>query len=195
MNFIMLKNDKKKHLSEMTSAELGQLFPIIISEPNPEWRNMFHIEKTKIIRSLGDQNLISIEHIGSTAIPGIKAKPTIDILIEIPEEAHLNFIIKKITALDYYYISQPENPPPHMMFAKGYTTKGYKGQAFHIHVRYKGDWDELHFRDYLLTHPEEVRKYEKLKLELAEKYKNDRDEYTNQKGDFINRINKQARKI
>ena len=76
----------KKSLNQMTNEELGQLFPIIISESNPEWKSWFLTEKSEIIKALDEQNMISIEHIGSTAIPGIKAKPTIDILIEIPEE-------------------------------------------------------------------------------------------------------------
>jgi GrpB-like predicted nucleotidyltransferase (UPF0157 family) len=41
-----------------------------------------------------------------------------------------------------------------MMFMKGYTSKGFEGQVFHVHVRYRGDWDELYFRDYLINHPE-----------------------------------------
>ena len=45
-----------------------------------------------------------------------------------------------------------ENSAPHIMFAKGYTPEGFAGQAFHVHVRYKGDWDEIYFRDYLLRH-------------------------------------------
>ncbi len=183
-----------KQLSEMTDKELGQLFPIQISEPNPEWRRMYQAEKIAIVNALGEKNILRIEHIGSTAIPNLKAKPTIDMLLEIPESTHNNLIKEKLTMLNYHYIPQPENPPPHMMFAKGYTLEGFKGQAYHIHVRYKGDWDELYFRDYLIANPGVALEYENLKLELAEKYKNDRDEYTNQKTEFIQQIIEITRK-
>ena len=80
-----------------------------------------------------------------------------------------------------------------MMFVKGYKTSGLKGQSFHIHVRFKGDWDELYFRDYLRKNEGVKKEYEKLKLDLATKFKNDRDAYTSAKTDFIENINKLAR--
>jgi GrpB-like predicted nucleotidyltransferase (UPF0157 family) len=88
---------------------------------------------------------------------------------------------------------RPENPPPHMMFAKGYSAKGYIGQTFHIHVRFRGDWDELIFRDYLIQNPKIARKYAELKLRLSTDYINDREKYTNNKTEFIARITKTAR--
>jgi len=80
------------------------------------------------------------------------------------------------------------------MFMKGYTSHGFEGQAYHIHVRYPGDWDELYFRDYLKSHPETAEEYGNLKLELKTIYQYDRDAYTRAKSDFINEINKLARK-
>jgi len=79
------------------------------------------------------------------------------------------------------------------MFMKGYTPQGFEGQAFHVHVRYSGDWDELYFRDYLLANPDIAAEYGKLKLELQKKYKHDRDAYTSAKTDFIKRITRLAR--
>lgn len=78
-----------------------------------------------------------------------------------------------------------------MMFVKGYTIHGFEGQAFHVHVRYKGDWDEIYFRDHLRNNKQKAREYEKLKL--ATKYKYDREAYTDAKTDFIEKINKLAR--
>ena len=74
-----------------------------------------------------------------------------------------------------------------------YTSQGFKGQVFHVHVRYSGDWDELYLRDYLLAHPEIADEYGQLKLELMKKYEHDRDGYTYAKTDFIKRITKLAR--
>ena len=80
-----------------------------------------------------------------------------------------------------------------MMFIKGYTEKGFKGQVFHAHVRYDGDWDELYFRDYLLTHPETAAEYGRLKMKIKQKYEYHRDAYTDAKTDFIQKIVKLAR--
>ena len=80
-----------------------------------------------------------------------------------------------------------------MMFMKGYTPRGFEGQAYHIHVRYPGDWDELYFRDYLILHPDSARKYGELKLQLKEKYEFDREAYTRGKTEFIQSVIKKAR--
>lgn len=177
----------------MTNEELGILFPIIISESNPDWIRLFQIEKIEIEKMLGKNNIISVEHIGSTAIPKLKAKPTIDILLEVPDPIEKSDLIERLTKLEYQYIPRPENPAPHMMFAKGYTIDGFKGQTYHIHVRYKGDWDELFFRDYLISNPTIAHEYGDLKTGLANEYKNDREGYTEKKTDFIRRITEIAR--
>ena len=128
-----------KQPDDMKIEELGNLFPVIISEPDPDWIKVFQKEETKIKRVLDKQNIISVEHIGSTAVPDLKAKPTIDILIEVPVSADKELIIANLIKLNYHYIPRPENPAPHMMFVKGYTPAGFKGQTYHIHVRYSGD--------------------------------------------------------
>jgi GrpB-like predicted nucleotidyltransferase (UPF0157 family) len=183
-----------KDLNQFSIDELGKLFPIVISNPNPKWGKIFKQEKEKIISILGMDIIDQIEHIGSTAVPNLKAKPTIDILLIIKNNVNLEKIILQLGNLGYHYISKQENPPPHMMFAKGYSKNGYVGQAFHIHIRYKGDWDEIYFRDYLLKNPDVAKEYEKLKLKLAKRHKHNREEYTEAKTDFIKKINKLARK-
>lgn len=80
-----------------------------------------------------------------------------------------------------------------MVFVKGYTLRGFEGQAFHLHVRYPGDWDELYFRDYLLLHPEAVQEYEAPKRQLAQDFPSDRDAYTNGKEAFIREVTEKAR--
>jgi len=85
----------KKTLNNMSNRELSQLFPIIISDPDPNWIALFNEEKMMIINSLGVQNIISIEHIGSTSVPNLKAKPDIDILIEVPVDFRKDEYIKK----------------------------------------------------------------------------------------------------
>ena len=82
-----------------------------------------------------------------------------------------------------------------MMFMKGYTSEGFQGQEYHVHVRYSGDWDELYFRDYLVLHPCFAEEYGNLKIQLKEKYQYDREGYTQGKTEFIKKITKQARKL
>jgi GrpB-like predicted nucleotidyltransferase (UPF0157 family) len=78
-----------------------------------------------------------------------------------------------------------------MMFVKGYTPEGFKGQCYHIHMAlqsHTGLWDRLYFRDYLIANPAVAKEYEALKLKLALKYRNDREDYTEGKSEFIRRI-------
>ena len=182
-----------KKLEDMSFEELGQLFPIILSEHNPIWHDKYLLEKPLIENAVGPDNIIRINHIGSTSIDGLIAKPTIDILLEIDDNTDTNKLIENIISIGYLYSFQPDNPPPHMMFMKGYTENGFKGQAYHLHVRYFGDWDELYFRDYLMLHKNTAREYGKLKQELKEKYEHDRESYTECKTDFIKKTTALAR--
>jgi GrpB-like predicted nucleotidyltransferase (UPF0157 family) len=182
-----------KQLSEMTNEELWKLFPIILSEHKPEWKENYLAEKKVLEKSIGVQHIARMNHFGSTAVPGMVAKPTIDVLVEVKDDTDIQKLILNIQSCGYIYKEQPDNPAPHMMFMKGYTVQGFKGQVFHVHVRYSGDWDELYFRDYLMSHPEIADEYGKLKLELQKKYEHDRDGYTDAKTGFIKRITTLAR--
>ncbi|MFW5784939.1 MAG: GrpB family protein [Chitinispirillaceae bacterium] len=183
-----------KTLAEMTNEELWKLFPIIISDHDPEWKNRYPEEKKRIEKVIGCHNLCRINHIGSTAVPGLLSKPTIDILLEIEDETDIPHLISQMEATGYLHSPQPENAPPHLMFLKGYTPEGFRGQVFHVHVRYCGDWDELYFRDYLRTHAETADEYGKLKLELRREFEHDRDGYTHAKTDFIKKTTLAARR-
>lgn len=182
-----------KPLIEMTNEELWRLFPIILQEHNPAWKRWYAEEETWLLQIIGEENIERINHIGSTAVEGLIAKPTIDILVEIARECDTDALIQTLEQSGYIYSRQPENPPPHMMFLKGYTLQGFAEQVFHIHVRYAGDWDELYFRDYLRAHPDIAAKYGELKARLKEKYKHDRDRYTEEKTDFVKRVTMLAR--
>lgn len=184
----------RKELHDLTINELGQLFPIIIHDYTERWIELYKTEKRLITENFLKSEIVSIEHIGSTAIPGLKAKPTIDILLQVSELIDIQKLKAVFKTLEYKINEHPENPSPHLTFVKGYTKQGFKGQTYHVHIRYKGDWDEIRFRDYLINHKEIAKKYESLKLELADRYKNDREAYTDSKTDFIEKINKLTRK-
>ncbi|MFV0419527.1 MAG: GrpB family protein [Dysgonomonas sp.] len=177
-----------KFLKEMTDKELWQLFPVIISEHKPYWKEYYLSEKKYLEKTIGKNNIFRINHIGSTSIPNLLSKPTIDILIEIKDNADTQLLINRMEKGGYIYSPQPKKPAPHMMFMKGYTSQGFEDKVFHIHIRYTGEWDEIYFRNYLLSHPKAVKEYGELKLKLKEKFEYDRDAYTAGKTEFIKRI-------
>jgi len=173
-----------EEISKMSAEELGRLFPIILTDYNPEWPKIYERESKKIIKAIG-QNAAAISHIGSTAVKGLKAKPAIDILLEIKEDTDLEAFKNTIISLGYEFSEQLDNPPPHMTFYKGYTPEGFLGQAYHLHIRYKGQWDEIIFRDYLRTCEKARQEYVELKTSLQKQFKFDREGYTKAKTDFI----------
>ncbi len=172
----------------MTAEELGQLFPVVIENCNSAWPEFYRAEEKRIAEAFAPQEIVLMDHIGSTAIPGLKAKSAIDILLQISERLELQKLEDVFQSLGYEMNRRPENPPPHLTFVKGYSPRGFEGQVFHVHVRYKGDWDEIRFRDYLIQHNDVAKDYEALKLQLAEKYRNDREAYTEGKSEFIGKV-------
>lgn len=186
--------NSKKSLNNFTIAELGQLFPIIISDYSDKWPDLYALESKIITDSFSKAEIVRIDHIGSTAIPRLKAKPTINILLQVTEQIDIQKLKDTFKSIGYEIINHPENPAPHLTFVKGYTNQGFKGQAYHVHIRYRGDWDEIRFKDYLIKHNDIAKEYESLKLELAEKYKHDRELYTDSKTEWIKKINNKSRK-
>lgn len=177
-----------KKVSEMTLEELWQLFPIFLTEHQAIWEQWYHEEKENLVATLtGD---FEINHIGSTAINGICAKPIIDILVEIPFEYSMNKVKTKLESIGYFCHSETEK---RMSFNKGYTEDGFAGKVFHLHLRYLGDNDELYFRDYMSDNPIVAKQYEALKLSLWKKYEHDRDGYTNAKSEFILKFTDKAK--
>lgn len=179
-----------KPLSEMTLEELWQLFPIFLTEYQTYWTEWYQEEYTLLSAILSKNYIVRINHIGSTAIKGIWAKPIIDILVEIIEQTNMQLICDILTENGYLCMSQSEN---RMSFNKGYTERGFSEKVFHLHLRYIGDNDELYFRDYLNEHADIAKEYENLKISLWKLYEHNRDRYTNAKGNFIANVMKMAK--
>ena len=126
-------------------------------------------------------------------MPGLLAKPTVDILLEISEKTQLERMVAGLERTGYLYAPQPQKPAPHMMLMKGYTLQGFAQKVFHLHVRYLADQDELYFRDYLRAHPEAAAEYAALKQQLGQRFRHDRDAYTDAKGAFVAKITQLGR--
>lgn len=175
--------------SGVTAGMLSKLFPIILEEHRSEHFGRYEEEKRFLLKIFGDKAL-RISHIGSTSVPGLPAKPTVDILLEVAENIDLPAITE--TLRDEGYIVNHFGDDI-ITYIKGYTPRGFEGQTFHVHVRVLSDWGEPYFRDYLIEHPELAAEYAALKRRLQPEFEFDRDGYTNAKGEFVQRITALAR--
>lgn len=179
----------------MTMEELWQLFPIILKEYNPAYKEWYETEKQKILAYLDKKDVKRISHIGSTAVDGLIAKPTVDILLEIDGKSNIEQIKNTLLQNGWLLMSSQDAPYMSMVFNKGYTNEGFAEKVYHLHVRFNGNWNELYFRDYLIGHGEVVKEYGKLKLSLIKKYEHNRDGYTEAKSDFVLKYTEKAKKI
>ncbi len=181
----------KKTLYDLTKEEWNTLFPIELVEHNPEWKIIYKIEKERILKKVGSLAILQIEHFGSSAIPSIKSKPYIDLMIQIPKQMLFDEnLIAKFTELGYshFEVSARGNIEAYSSFGKGYALNGKKEQVFHIHMCPEDNvmWEQINFRNYLNANLVRAKEYENLKLDLASKFKNDRGAYVLGKTEFIN---------
>lgn len=172
----------KKKLSDMTLEELWILFPIILTEHNKNWKEWFNKECSLLKNVLPKDELCAISHIGSTAIENIWSKPIVDILVEVDTKSDLLKIKSLLINANYLCMSEGES---RLSFNKGYTENGYAEKVYHLHLRFKGDNDELYFRNYLNKYPLVAKEYETLKLRLWKEFVHNRDAYTDMKTTFV----------
>ena len=159
---------------------------IELAEANPDWPRRFAEEAGAIASALSLPGL-KIEHFGSTAVPGLKAKPIIDILLLPPPDADWQSLVAPLEALGYQYWR--DNPAPQrMFFVKGMPPRG-QGRTHHVHVMNLADADRhLIFRNWLRNHPQDAAEYQRLKEQLAERFPTDREAYTQGKDELVARI-------
>lgn len=154
------------------------------------WPNSAQLEMDKLRTILPSTKIVDIQHVGSTAIPGVSAKPIIDIQIAVNSLDEMKIIaVPLLQKLQYEFWE--ENPDPkRMFFVKGMPPFGSK-RTHHIHIfeANSDHWrNKIIFRDYLRLHPVVAQEYEKLKYQLAKEYVNDREKYTDAKLDFVNYV-------
>ncbi|QDR79561.1 GrpB family protein [Sporomusa termitida] len=171
-------------MKEMSLEELWQLYPIILKDHNPNYQSWYAEEKQRLLHSLHDYDICRINHIGSTSVAGLIAKPTIDILLELPKDYAVNEIAQLLQN-DDWILMQKNDKQRTLDLGKGYMPTGFAEKVYHLHVKPLGDWKELYFRDYLRQYPNVARQYEALKLGLKERFEHDRDAYTYGKSDFV----------
>jgi GrpB-like predicted nucleotidyltransferase (UPF0157 family) len=161
--------------------------PVVIVDYDPRWPELFEAEKARILEACGEW-LATVEHIGSTSVPGLAAKPIIDIMPGLRRLEDGRHCIEPMQKLGYQYLGE-YGIPERLYFNKGVP------RSHHVHMFVVGHehWDRhLLFRDYLRMHPEAAARYTALKRELVEKFRDDRDAYTEAKSEFVRDIEADA---
>ncbi|MCB9932350.1 MAG: GrpB family protein [Planctomycetes bacterium] len=177
--------------------------PVIIVDYDPAWPARFAAEAEALLRSLGGAH--GLEHIGSTAVPGLAAKPVIDILLAVDDAALLETTGEEQAVPGEGKPITPAGEPAHVALVQAiascdFTYRGVNGlpgrlyffrhgsASAHVHVAQRDSWfvhDQLLFSDWLRAHPDDAARYEALKRGLAGRFRDDRVAYTNAKSDFI----------
>jgi len=161
---------------------------IEVVEYNLDWEVEF-IKESKSIYDIMGKEILKIHHIGSTSIPGIVAKPIIDILVEVRNIENIDLYNESLE--NRGYIAKGEYGIENRRF----FLKGVYNRTHHIHVFETGNSEikrHTNFRDYMIEHPEDAKQYGELKKELATKFKYDNEGYCNGKDTFIKKIDKKA---
>ena len=163
--------------------------PVLIAAYDARWASMFEEARAEIVGRCGAL-LVGVEHIGSTSVPGLAAKPIIDIMAAVESLDDARALIEPLAALGFEYV--PKNDFPGRRFFR----RGLRGAGtHHLHVVEHGGWEwrrHLLFRDQLRAHPETAAAYERLKRELAALHGPDRGAYTDAKTPFIESVVERA---
>lgn len=156
---------------------------------DPAWPERFRLEEAALEDAIGSWVTGGIHHVGSTAVPGMSAKPVIDILVGVESLEASRPCIELLAPLQYLYA--PYRADVMHWFCKPDPAK----RTHHLHLVPTGSaryLEELAFRDYLRAHPERARAYEALKRELAVRFHHDREGYTQGKAEFVRELTELA---
>ncbi|WP_053219995.1 GrpB family protein [Virgibacillus senegalensis] len=153
-----------------------------------QWPNLF-LEEAVRIREVFGEEVIDIHHIGSTAVPGLAAKPIIDIMPVVRDIMQVDQYDRQMAAIGY------EGKGEFGIPGRRYFRKGGDNRSHHVHVFQQGDKGvtrHLAFRDYLRSHPDIARKYGAKKRELAGQFPTDMEAYINGKSQLVQEIEQMA---
>ncbi len=159
--------------------------PIRLAPPDPAWPARFELEQAALEEAIGGWVPGGIHHVGSTAVPGLEAKPIIDILAGVRDLETARACFEPLAGLGYLYA--PYLPEEMHWFCKPDPAR----RTHHLHLVPAGSQrfrDELTFRDRLRTDTRIASSYAALKRELAARHRNERERYTEAKGAFVSAI-------
>lgn len=162
---------------------------VALSDYNAAWAQLFQAEAAQLHAAIG-RYVLDIQHVGSTAIAGIPAKPIIDIAVAVADFAEATRCIEPVVALGYTYRGEQGIPRRHY-----FVKRAGASSTFHLHMNESksADWrQQIAFRDHLRQHPAVAQEYAALKLRLAAQFPTDRVAYTEGKSAFISQVLMQA---
>jgi len=180
--FVTLKN-----MSDGLGLEKGtvKLLPY-----NSKWKEYFETEKDLLLKKFPGV-FLEISHGGSTSVPGMKAKPIIDMFVALGQLDDYKKVKNELEELGYEYRGE-EGVPGRQLFAKGPPER--RTHNLQLTTKDNEQWtNHILLREYYIKHPDVMRKYESLKETLAEKYPNDRSSYSKGKNDFVNSVLKKCK--
>jgi GrpB-like predicted nucleotidyltransferase (UPF0157 family) len=153
---------------------------IQVVEYDPRWPSLYKVEETRILGALSNSAL-DIQHVGSTAVSGLGAKPIIDIMVAVADLAVVQKCIQPLEALGYEFRGEA-GIPGRLFFGKGSP----RTHNLHMVGQRSDFWENLLlFRDFLRAHPDEAKRYYELKKELAGRFGADPEAYNGGKTRFI----------
>ena len=165
--------------------------PIKVVDYDPTWRTAFEELSAVLHKYLGDSAL-AIEHVGSTAVPGLAAKPIIDINVVIESREYLPEIIHNLSTLGYYHEGDNGISGREAFARESADVPRDGGREFwpdhHLYVCAQDNYElarQLAFRDYLRSHPEALQQYAELKKDLAQRFEHNRRAYSEGKTEFV----------
>ena len=159
---------------------------------DPGWPESFQREREHLLACCPADLIVEIVHFGSTAVPGLAAKPIVDILVEVRSlEETKQRIAPILEAQGYDYFWRPtsgnDTPPYYAWFIKR-DAKGKRTHHIHMLDKEHSYWNQLRFQEYLIEKPKTAAEYEQLKYRLAAEFPDDRVAYTSGKGNFIRKV-------
>lgn len=165
--------------------------PVYIEEYTSDWVKQFQ-EEREILKGIMGQKAIAIEHIGSTSVEGLGAKPILDIAIGVNDLKVVSEFVEPLKQIGYEFVYHKEFPE-RRFFRKGQWRAG----THHLHFyQFEGEhWNnQILFRNYLRNNPDVLEEYHQLKVNLAEKFRFDRVSYTENKAPFIQKVLQKSKK-
>jgi GrpB-like predicted nucleotidyltransferase (UPF0157 family) len=153
---------------------------LVITPPDPSWPARYEAERARIVEAIGPR-VLSVEHFGSTAVPGISAKPIIDVLVTVPTmPLPDDSILVALEAIGYVHRREMADPK------KLFLGRGSPLRTHHLHiVDEQGAFRRLLLRDYFRAFPLEARRYEGVKLRILQEVGNDIARYYEKKFEFL----------
>jgi GrpB-like predicted nucleotidyltransferase (UPF0157 family) len=165
--------------------------PIEVVDYDQDWPRLYAEERDRIGAAIGE-GVLAIEHVGGTAVPGLPAKPVIDLMVGVEDIERAGPAVAGLINLGYEYVPELESQLPDRRYFRRGTPESH-----HVHmVPVSSDYwaEHLLFRDYLRSHPQAAEEYGKLKLGLAGRHRLDRDAYRAGKVPFIDMVVAAARR-